>query len=63
MLNNCVTREEWDAMVPDVVAMGLDPNRIEGINLGHRDSLPTNREWDRRTAEAVAANGVKALSA
>jgi len=63
MLNNCVTQEEWDAMVPDVVAMGLDPNRIEGIEPAHRESLPTDLEWDRRTAKAIAVNEVKTLSA
>jgi len=48
MLINSMTQEEWDRMVPDVVAMGIDPLEIEGIDPNHRDTLPTEAEWDRR---------------
>lgn len=45
MLVNCLTKEEWDRMVPEVVAMGLDPAKIDGIAANHRETLPLESEW------------------
>lgn len=56
MLMGCVTKEEWDEMAPDVIAMGLDPNNIEDLGPNRRDSLPTDAEWNAR----MKANGVDA---
>jgi len=55
MLINCITQEEWDAMIPDVVAMGIDPAQIEGIEPNHRDTLPSElslREQDAKILQA-----------
>ena len=35
-----MTQEEWDRNVPDVLAMGLDPAKIEGLEPNHRETLP-----------------------
>lgn len=48
ILINTMTKEEWDRNVPDVLAMGLDPTKIEGLESNHRDGLPTDAEWDER---------------
>jgi AbrB family looped-hinge helix DNA binding protein len=52
MLINSMTKEEWDRMIPDVVALGIDPTRIEGIEPNHRDTLPTDEQWDQRIRDA-----------
>jgi len=54
MLSNCMTREEWDRMIPDVVALGLDPSRIPGIEPNHRATLPTDDQWDERQEAAMS---------
>ena len=54
MLINCVTKEEWDRMIPDVLALGLDPNNIRGIEPHHRESLPTDQQWDERQQAAIS---------
>jgi hypothetical protein len=55
MLINCMAKEEWDRMIPDVLEMGLDPAKISGLDANHRDTLPTDAEWpdyaNRRRAE------------
>jgi AbrB family looped-hinge helix DNA binding protein len=48
MLINSMTKEEWDRMIPDVIALGINPAKIEGIEPNHRDTLPTDAEWDQR---------------
>ena len=46
ILINSVTKEEWDRNIPDVLALGVDPAGIEGLESNHRDTLPTDRDWD-----------------
>jgi AbrB family looped-hinge helix DNA binding protein len=57
MLINSMTKEEWDRNLPDVLEMGVDPAKIEGLEPNHRDGLPTDAEWDarrkRRRAELI----------
>src|SRR6185437_1457712 len=45
ILINSLTKEEWDRNLPDVLKMGIDPARIEGLQPNHRDTLPTEAEW------------------
>ena len=52
MLINSMTKEEWDRMIPDVIALGVDPTKIEGIEPNHRDTLPTDEQWDQRIRDA-----------
>jgi len=63
MLINSMTKEEWDRMVPDVIAMGLDPAKIDGIDPNHRDTLPTDAEWDERIRRAKMSRTPERLSA
>ncbi len=63
MLINSMTKEEWDDMVPDVIAMGLDPQKIDGIEPNHRDTLLTNQQWDERARKAVEAGRAERPSA
>ena len=57
ILINSMTKEEWDSNLPDVLAMGIDPAKIEGLEPNHRDGLPTDAEWElrrkRRRAELI----------
>ena len=53
MLINCMTREEWDRMIPDVIALGIDPERVPGIEAERRETLPTDQHWDERQQEAI----------
>lgn len=58
ILINSMTKEEWDRNLPDVVGMGIDPERIEGLEPNHRDGLPTDAEWDAkmtRSSEKLSA--------
>jgi AbrB family looped-hinge helix DNA binding protein len=48
ILINSMTKEEWDRNLPDVLEMGVDPAKIEGLEPNHRDTLPTDAEWDAR---------------
>ena len=52
MLINSMTKEEWDRMIPDVIALGVDPTKLEGIEPNHRDTLPTDEQWDQRIRDA-----------
>lgn len=52
MLINSMTKEEWDRMIPDVIALGVDPTKVEGIEPNHRDTLPTDAQWDQRIRDA-----------
>jgi bifunctional DNA-binding transcriptional regulator/antitoxin component of YhaV-PrlF toxin-antitoxin module len=47
ILINSITKEEWDSNLPEVLELGVDPVRIEGLEPNHRDGLPTDAEWDR----------------
>ncbi len=55
MLINCTSQEEWDRMIPDVIALGVDPSNIPGIEPNHRDTLRTDAQWEER--ERSAAQG------
>jgi AbrB family looped-hinge helix DNA binding protein len=48
ILINSVTQEEWDENLPEVLAMGVDPANIEGLEPNLRDTLPTDAEWSLR---------------
>jgi AbrB family looped-hinge helix DNA binding protein len=54
ILINSMTKEEWDRNLPDVQAMGVDPVAIEGLEPNHRETLPTDAEWDDRMAKRHA---------
>ena len=46
MLINSLTKEEWDENLPHVVELGVNPAKIDGLEPGHRDRLPTRAEWN-----------------
>ncbi len=46
ILVNSMTKEEWDQNLPDVLALGVDPRKIDGLKPNHRETLPTRAEWD-----------------
>jgi AbrB family looped-hinge helix DNA binding protein len=48
ILINSMTKEEWDRNLPYVLELGVDPTKIEGLEPNHRDTLPTDAEWDAR---------------
>ncbi len=48
LLINSSTKEEWDTILPDVLELGIDPAKIEGLPLNYRDTLPTEAEVERR---------------
>lgn len=52
ILINSMTKEEWDRNLPDVLAMGVDPTKIEGLEPNHRDGLPTDAEWDQKMSRS-----------
>lgn len=45
LLNNAMTREEWDEIAAEVRADGLDPQKIPFVAANQRESLPTRQEW------------------
>jgi AbrB family looped-hinge helix DNA binding protein len=63
ILINSMTKEEWDANLPDVLARGIDPAKIEGLEANHRDTLPTDAEWDARMGRAIASRNEEKISA
>jgi AbrB family looped-hinge helix DNA binding protein len=63
MLINSMTKEEWDRMIPDAIAMGVDPTKIDGLEPTHRETLPTEEEWERRIGEAKRSRAQTRLSA
>ncbi|MFZ0661925.1 MAG: AbrB/MazE/SpoVT family DNA-binding domain-containing protein [Acidobacteriaceae bacterium] len=44
LLNNAVTKEDYDAACDAVRELGLDPAKVPHTDAGRRDSLPTNKE-------------------
>lgn len=48
ILINSMTQEEWDRNLPYVFEIGVDPEKIEGLEPNHRETLPTDAEWDLR---------------
>lgn len=63
LLNNAMTKEEWDAIAADVRSWGLDPRNIPYVDSDQREKLPTNQELDERIAKSRAANAMQRLSA
>jgi len=58
ILINSITKEEWDRNIPDVLELGIDPTKIEGLDPNHRNTLPTDAEW--RAAMRAAPESVSA---
>jgi AbrB family looped-hinge helix DNA binding protein len=46
LLNNAVTRENYDDACEAIREMGLDPKKIPYTKNARRESLPTNKEFD-----------------
>ena len=63
LLNNAMTREEWDAIAADVRSWGLDPQNIPYVDSDQREKLPTSQELDDRIANSRAAHARQRLSA
>ena len=63
MLVNSLTKEEWDRAVPDVVAMGFNPNKVEGVPLNYRSTLPSEKEWNKLMGKTANTPARKKLSA
>jgi AbrB family looped-hinge helix DNA binding protein len=51
ILINSMTQEEWDENLPHVLELGIDPKTVTGLEPNHRDTLPTDAEWDDRRAK------------
>jgi AbrB family looped-hinge helix DNA binding protein len=63
ILVNSMTKEEWDRNLPEVVALGIDPTKIKGLEPNHRDTLPTDAEVEARERKAATAYGQEKISA
>jgi AbrB family looped-hinge helix DNA binding protein len=63
LLNNAMTREEWDAIAADVRSWGLDPRKIPLVNRNQRNKLPTAKELDERREKARTSRSRQRLSA
>jgi AbrB family looped-hinge helix DNA binding protein len=63
LLNNAMTKEEWDEIAADVRKWGLDPAKIPFVEPDQRDRLPTNRELDERRKKVRVSRGTQRLSA
>ena len=50
ILINSMTKEEFDRNLPSVLELGVDPAKIDGLEPNHRDTLPTDDEWERMMA-------------
>ena len=55
ILINSMTKEEWNTNLPEVLQLGIDPARIKGLEPNHRQTLPTDAEWDARVRKAIAS--------
>ncbi len=55
LLNNAVTREDYDEACELVRALGLDPAKVPFTDPSRRDSLPTDKEV-RKTWTAIEKN-------
>jgi len=54
LLNNAMTKEEWDEIALDVQSWGLDPLNIPGVDKDQREKLGTDKEWAERVVQAKA---------
>ena len=54
LLNNAMTKEEWDEIALDVRSWGLDPLNIPGVDRDQREKLRTDKEWAERVVQAKA---------
>lgn len=50
LLNNAVTKEDYDAACEAVRELGLDPRKVPSTAAGMRDSLPTKKEIEKTFA-------------
>jgi AbrB family looped-hinge helix DNA binding protein len=55
LLVNSMTKEEWDRNLPEVLARGVDPTKLKGLEPNHRDTLPTEADRKARQRRAVEA--------
>lgn len=55
LLNNAVTKEDYDAACEAVRELGLDPAKVPYTDSGMRDSLPTKKEFQAQLAEIERA--------
>jgi AbrB family looped-hinge helix DNA binding protein len=63
LLNNAMTREEWDEIATDVRKWGLDPAKIPFVDPGQRAKLPTSQQLDEQRKKVRASRGKQRLSA
>lgn len=52
LLNNALTKEEWDEIALDVRSWGLDPLNLPGVDKDQREKLRTDREWREEVVQA-----------
>ena len=55
LLNNAVTKEDYDAACEAVRELGLDPAKVPYTDVAKRDTLPTNKEFRADFAEIERA--------
>lgn len=55
LLNNAVTKEDYDAACEAVRELGLDPAKVPYTDPGMRDSLPRKKEFQAELAEIEQA--------
>ncbi len=55
ILINSMTKDEWDENLPYVLELGVDPVKVEGIEPNHRETLPTDAEWEAGRSKRRAA--------
>jgi AbrB family looped-hinge helix DNA binding protein len=63
LLNNAMTKEEWDEIALEVRSWGLDPLNIPGVDKDQREKLRTDEEWHARVVQAKADHAVAGRSA
>lgn len=63
LLNNAMTKEEWDAIAADVRSWGLDPLNLPYVDSDQREKLPTSQELDDRIANSHTTHVKQRLSA
>jgi len=51
LLNNAITKEDYDAACEAVRELGLDPGKIPYTDPRKRDSLPTKKEFEEAFGE------------
>lgn len=51
LLNNAVTKEDYDAACESVRELGLDPAKVPYTDPAMRDTLPTKKQFEKDFAE------------